>query len=307
MRDQSARWFAALILCTVIAGCDVDQQGGGSRVGESTTGRDSSKSIRVASFNIQVFGKSKSQKPAVMDVLAKVVRRFEVVAIQELRAKDSQIIPNFVKLINEHGRRYDYVVGPRLGRSSSKEQYVYLFDSEVIEVQPGSVYTVNDPDDLLHREPLVARFRVKPVAGTTPFSFTLINIHTDPDETDIELNVLDDVYRVVCEDGSGEDDVILLGDLNVDHRHLGELGKLPKIAWTVSGEPTNARGTKSYDNIVYNTQATIEFTGKSGVFDLAKEFGLTKQELLKVSDHLPVWAEFSSSEGDAALVASRPR
>ena len=308
MRGQSARWFAAFILCTATIGCEVNQQSEESRAVGSGVPRKPAKSIRIASFNIQVFGKSKSQKLAVMDVLARVVRRFDVVAIQELRAKDDQIVPNFVTRINENGRRYDYLVGPRLGRSSSKEQYVYLFDSEVIEVIRGSVYTVNDPDDLLHREPLVARFRAKTVAGSTPFSFTLINVHTDPDETDIELDVLDNVYRVVSADGSGEDDVILLGDLNVDHRHLGELGKLPKIAWTVSGEPTNARGTKSYDNIVYNKQSTVEFTGKSGVFDLAKEFGLSKKEVLKVSDHLPVWAEFSSSEGEAApLVASRPR
>jgi hypothetical protein len=42
--------------------------------------------IKVASFNIQVFGTSKLGKPEVMDVLAKVVRRFDVVAIQEVRS-----------------------------------------------------------------------------------------------------------------------------------------------------------------------------------------------------------------------------
>jgi len=43
--------------------------------------------ISVASFNIQVFGTTKMGKPAVMKYLADVVRRFDVVAIQEVRAQ----------------------------------------------------------------------------------------------------------------------------------------------------------------------------------------------------------------------------
>ena len=42
--------------------------------------------IRIASFNIQVFGESKADKPDVMAVLAETIRRFDIVAIQEVRA-----------------------------------------------------------------------------------------------------------------------------------------------------------------------------------------------------------------------------
>ena len=62
-------------------------------------------------------------------------------------------------LINADGRHYDYVVGPRLGRTNSKEQYVYIFDSETIEIDRQALYTVADPGDRLHREPLVGWFR----------------------------------------------------------------------------------------------------------------------------------------------------
>lgn len=107
--------------------------------------------------------------------------------------------------------------------------------------------------------------------------------------------------------GSGEDDVILLGDLNVDDRHLGELGRLPDIAHAIAGAKTNTRRTKSYDNIVLNAQSTTEYTGHSGVFDLMAEFGLTMDQALDVSDHMPVWAEFSAFEsGGGAVIATRP-
>lgn len=330
MARAASRWLvaAALTVACIFSGCNEVKQTLGkvakeaakkatSSASSSTdpstplptsapTARPAGDVVRIASFNIQVFGSSKENKPQVMDVLAQVVRRFDVVAIQELRSKDDGVVPRFVQRINSTGRRYDYVVGPRLGRTSSKEQYVYVFDAERIEVDRNSVYTASDPSDLLHREPLVASFRVRGVTSGQPFSFTLINIHTDPDETDQELDALDDVF-VAVQRASREDDVILLGDLNVDSRHLGELGRVPGAGWVIDGAMTNTRRNKSYDNLVYHRPSTTEYTGYSGVLDLEAEFGLTRAEALDVSDHLPVWAEFTTRENAVgAPIATRP-
>ena len=57
----------------------------------------SPETVRIASFNIQVFGTSKMAKAHVVDTLAKVIRNFDVVAIQEVRAKSNDVIPSFVK------------------------------------------------------------------------------------------------------------------------------------------------------------------------------------------------------------------
>jgi endonuclease/exonuclease/phosphatase family metal-dependent hydrolase len=262
--------------------------------------------IKICSFNIQVFGTSKLKKPQAMDVLTKVVRRFDVVAIQEVRSTDDTVVPQFVQMINADGSRYDFIIGPRLGRTNSKEQYAVLFNTARIEVDRGSIYTVDDPKDLLHREPMVARFRVRGVQQ--PFTFNLVDIHTDPDETATELDALADVFVGVQRNGSGEDDVILLGDLNVDEYHLGRLGQLPGITHAITGTTTNTRHDKMYDNIVFDRRATAEFTGRWGVLDLQKEFGLTQQAALEVSDHCPVWAEFSAYEGGAgSVIAGRPQ
>ncbi len=182
-----------------------------------------------------------------------------------------------------------------------------MFDTASIEVDRQALYTVSDPDDLLHREPLVGWFRVRGPPSDAAFTFSLVDIHTDPDETKQELDALADVFLAVRGDGRGEDDVIVLGDLNVDDHHLGRLGQLANIHWAVSGVASNTRGTKLYDNIIFSEAATTEYTGRWGVFDMIREFNLTVDEALKVSDHMPVWAEFNIYEGgQGGRVAARP-
>ncbi|MCA9121717.1 MAG: endonuclease/exonuclease/phosphatase family protein [Planctomycetaceae bacterium] len=267
----------------------------------------SSSTIRIASFNIQVFGTSKAGKPDVMQVLADVVRKFDIVAIQELRTTDDSVLEYFLSLINSQGGAYRYVVGPRLGRTTSKEQYVFVYDAARIDVDPQSIITVADPQDHLHREPTIALCQVRTDGLQPGFSFLLANIHTDPDETDTELDALADVFVALQTNGWREDDVILLGDLNVNYKKLGRLGQLPNIAYTVHGEPTNTRGTSSYDNIVFNNLATTEFMGNSGIVNLQREYGLSMDKALEVSDHLPIWAEFDMFEhGVNVPLASRP-
>jgi endonuclease/exonuclease/phosphatase family metal-dependent hydrolase len=255
--------------------------------------------IKIASFNIQIFGRSKIAQASVMRVLCEVARRFDVVAIQEVRARDDGILPRFVQQINAAGRQYDFVIGPRLGRTSSTEQYAYVYDTATVELDRSATYTVADPDDLLHREPLVACFRARGPPPNEAFTFTLVNVHTDPDVVRGELDALARVYWAVRNDGRREDDVIMLGDFNADETSLGRLGESPNIAWAISGLPTNTRGDRSYDNILFSRAATTEFTGLSGVVDLLGEYKLTMDQALEVSDHLPVWGEFTTVEGGA--------
>ena len=231
----------------------------------SATGAASGPTIRIASFNIQVFGNTKASKSYVMETLAQIIRQFDVVAIQEIRSQNEYLIPNFVKRINRTGKRYDHVIGPRVGYTNVKEQYAYLFNTERIEVDYQSVYTVGDPDNMLHREPLVATFRTRGVDPAEAFTFTLVNIHTDPDEVKAEVDALAEVYRVVRRSSRGEDDIILLGDFNADDRSLGRLGQLPGVYPLIVGVSTNTRQTKLYDNLIIHQPSTTEYSGRSGV------------------------------------------
>ena len=253
-------------------------------------------SVLICSFNIQVFGESKLRKPDVVNVLAQVVRMFDIVAIQEVRAKSDSIIPTFVQAVNADGSQYHWVIGPRLGRTSSKEQYTFVYDTSRVEVDSTTLGTAPNPKDLLHRPPMFARFRTRANPMEAAFSFWLVDIHTDPDEVPQEVDALADVFIAMQQARSDEDDVILLGDLNAAPKQFGRIATIPNITWAVSGTTTNTRRSKTYDNIVFSKFATREYQGRWGVLDLQSTFGLSLDAALRVSDHNPVWAAFSPWE-----------
>lgn len=271
--------------------------------------RRPSNSLLISSFNIQVLGKSKMSKPSVVEVLAQVIRQFDIVAIQEVRAKDDDILPQLVAAINANGDQYSFLIGPRLGRTVSTEQYAFVYDTTRVECDPSCVGTMSDPGDLLHREPFAARFRARTNSPNQAFTFWLVNTHTDPDEVPQEVSALADAFVVMQTARPDEDDVILLGDLNASESQFGRLGQIPGITWAVTGGAmTNTRQNKQYDNIVFHRGKTSEFTGRWGVYDLESTFGISRDDALKVSDHLPVWAEFQIWEGapEANLAGRQP-
>lgn len=269
-------------------------------------GRSASGSVRIATFNMNAFGEMKTQQPMLMEKLADICRRFDVVAMQEVRSPSPDVLPRLVKQVNAMGVQYDYVIGPRLGRGE-REQYAFLFNTATIEVDRNQMYTLNDPDDLLARDPLVASFRTLGAQPADAFTFTLVTIRTDPDDLQRELTVLDDVIRLIRAHNPQEDDVILLGDFNVDDTRYGELVSNAGMTGVIRALPTNTEGTQQLDNILYVSHATREFTGRSGVFDFMREFNLTLEQAMALSDHMPVWADFHVVEGGVnGQVAAQP-
>jgi deoxyribonuclease-1-like protein len=258
--------------------------------------------IKIASFNIENFGQAKAAKPHVMEALARIIRMYDVVAIQEISTQDDSYLPNFLRLVNGTGRHYAHQIGVRVGNSTQTEQFAYIYDADRVYCSPTSVYTVGDPDNLISREPFVASFSTR----TNPdvaFTFTLINVHTTPDPASVlrgELDALAEVYRVVRRAGVNEDDVIMLGDFNADDMHLGRLGQIPDMRPLIRGVFTNTRQNALYDNILVHGPSTTEFAGKSGVFDLVRQANLSLADAELVSDHFPVFAEFSVYERDYA-------
>lgn len=278
-------------------------------IGRSAVPAATGPTIRIASYNIRDFGDSKMKQAAVVRTLASIVRHFHVVAIQEISTSNDRHLAQFVSVVNETGRHYDYVIGERVGNSKSTEQYAYVYDTAAIEVDPQSKYTIIDRDNLLSREPLVASFRTR-MNPDEAFTFILVNVHTDPDLVSAEMDALAEVYRVVRQAGRGEDDVIMLGDFNADDKKMGRLTQIPGVRPLLQASRdvySNTRESKLLDNIVVHLPSTTEFVN-SGVFDPRRELqlNLTLPELDQLSDHFPVWAEFSAYELDYnRQVASR--
>lgn len=297
LRESSAREPSALTSTASHAGPSSQRRAGD----EGSMG-----TIKVASFNIQMFDESKLSQPWVVDILARIVREFDVLAVQGIRCREGRVIPEFTETVNAGGASYNYVVGPRIGRASDMEQFAFLYDTNRIEIDMTSSGTIQDPKDQLLREPFVTRFRARTPNPSKAFTFWLVSVHADPDEISRELKALADVFLVMRQARANEDDVILLGNLNADSQQFGWLGRIPGITWVVRDTITNMRRRAMHDNILFDYARTAEYTGRWGVHEFQHIHQLTREQALAVSDHLPVWAEFDSHEAPAGHAAVLP-
>src|SRR3989338_426455 len=122
-------WFAATALALVLYACqktteppyqppqDIEQP---SEPQDITLDDTLDSTIKLASFNIEVFGKSKREKEDVMQALTDIVSQYDIIAIQEVRDSAEETLPYFVDRINQaSGKSYAFVIGPRVGRTSS--------------------------------------------------------------------------------------------------------------------------------------------------------------------------------------------
>lgn len=251
--------------------------------------------IKIATFNIQIFGISKREKPEVMDVLKKIVRNFDVVAIQEVRDSSETTVDYFLDQINSMpGSKYDVVEGPRVGRTSSKEQYAFYYQQSKISYTLNSSYTYEDNGDLFEREPFIARF------SSGGFDFVLINIHTKPEDAFNEINALKYVINDARLNFPDEGDFIVLGDFNADCDYFSEQADLSLLEddefyWVISdnADTTTKSTVCTYDRMVFNkAETSYDYTSEWGVFNFGQVYNLNQTFVEDISDHYPIWATF---------------
>jgi endonuclease/exonuclease/phosphatase family metal-dependent hydrolase len=247
-------------------------------------------SIKIATFNIRDFGRTKASKPAVMKILAEIVRKYDVVAVQEVSDSTSTAVNALRDTVTAQGGHYDYEVSERSGSTASesaKEQYAFFYNTTTLEPS-GTGRLFDDQHDQFKREPYVARFKVK--QGN--FTFVLISIHTEPKTTVAEIDALDDVFMWAAKQFPGEDDFIALGDFNAGCSYAttakldGTRLRRSGYTWVVPDDADTNLAPKAcaYDRMVFRDGTKTDYAGSWGV-DKSFEDGA-------VSDHWPVWAEF---------------
>ncbi len=254
--------------------------------------------IKIASFNIQVFGPSKAARPEVMATLVRVIRSYDLVAVQEI-VDLSESAPNrLLDAVNDgEGPQYAMALSPRTGQQPDdqdfQEQYAFLFNTETVtQLGPGFLFD-DRAADLFQREPYVVRF----TAGDE-LTLVLINVHTRPAQALAEIGALERVFAWARKLHAEEDDFIALGDFNAgcSYASAEALDALaisgPGYKWIVPHDAdTNLAASRcAYDRIVITEGALAEWTGKWGV-----EQAFDDNE---VSDHWPVWAEFRTSSAE---------
>jgi deoxyribonuclease-1-like protein len=254
--------------------------------------------LRIASFDLGRFDDFKLANPQTNDVLVQLLPKFDLVAIQGVRGRTQGVLVRLIEQINaKTGRTFDFATSPAQQRDAIEHYSAFIFDTARVDVDRTTVQFVDDQLGRFRVKPLIGLFRAHGPDPAEAFTFMLINVEVDPDRTAVELDLLADAYRAVRDSHPKEDDVILLGDLESDDQHLGRLGKLLGVTPLISGIPTTARGTLPLDNILLDRRATVEFMGRAEVGDMMREYHLSLPAVTEISDHLPIWAEFSVYEG----------
>ena len=88
--------------------------------------------------------------------LAKVIRSFDLVALQQIASVERDLIPRLVDAINHGETRYEYVISEPTGPKDRPEQLAFIFDTSRLRVDRRQTYTIEDPTDRLTYDPLVA-------------------------------------------------------------------------------------------------------------------------------------------------------
>lgn len=255
-------------------------------------------SITIASWNLKNIGQSKFNDPARIDVIIDILKNYDIIAIQEVKDITLQLPQQLINKMNVDGRNYNVVASDRVGRNV-KEQYLFVYDDDKIDAIPGTDGYGIEPNDEFEREPYYAMFR----AGN--FDFYLFTIHTKPSAVATEIPALYAAYLDLQNNTPDENDIILLGDFNGkapgvtagSYITMDAIAQIPNIIFTIN-EETNTRGGKAYDNIIFQSNYTTEYSDSAGVNTFWLPYGLDEDQGFRISDHKLVWAVFDISQTD---------
>ncbi len=260
--------------------------------------------IKIATFNMQIFGKTKLRRPHTLTVLSEIASNFDIIALQEIGSNRSsaseetcnEILRVFVSRINSIVKDdlYSYICG---------NQYAIIYRTDKVKVNDYALYSGTES---FSYTPLTANFNT--IKKGDNFDFTIITVHTSPKLAEEEITSLKTAIDEIRELYS-EPDVICLGDFNADGSYYDEGDKEwlsgfdPELYITGipnSCDTTVALSDNTYDRIQMTMSLKSDFTGESGVFRFGGIYDITECEggrttagtEKSVSDHYPVWCEY---------------
>jgi deoxyribonuclease-1-like protein len=264
---------------------------------ESTNGQNGENRLDVAAFNVRMFGLNKMSVEKVPEYLVKIILRYDLILIQEIRDSSGEAIQELMKLLKTQDNRYQMVLSERLGRSTSKEQYAYIYREDWLT--PITKFVYNDVNDVFEREPFVVHFRSSLAAVS---DFIAIGIHTKPSDAANEISQLVPVYNHAVQKLNIQN-AIILGDFNAACTYVSSFDDVAlatdhRFYWLIddSSDTTTSGTNCAYDRIVIAGQELLEnvVPGSTGVLRFDAIYQLTESVMEAVSDHFPVQFQIES-------------
>ena len=289
------------------------------RIGSSgLPGRLTDHNLLIGTWNIRnfsgVYGQweenpdSPKRNLRSLAYIAEIVRRFDVMAIQEVKRDTSGL-----RMLLDHflGADWGLIISDvSAGPRGNAERLAFIYDKR--RVQPSGLageivlppQAEGDPVEQFDRTPYIVGFQ------SMRENFALLTAHIRygdvPEDRLAELRSLADFIAKEIRDRATaeaeEHNLIVLGDFNIDDRGDNPLFQ----AFVSSGlvvpsallnlRTTYATKPKYYDQIAwFMGELDLLATAKAGVIDFAgsvyKELTLRSMSY-RVSDHFPLWVEF---------------
>jgi endonuclease/exonuclease/phosphatase family metal-dependent hydrolase len=285
------------------------------------------KNLLIASWNIRGFGnltakwESEPKDSPKRDwhsvlCIAEILRRFDVIAVQEVKA-NLRALRHTLKLLGEN---YSFILTDvNRGNAGNDERMAYIFDTRRVKLS-GLACELVVPDEWrssIKDVALKEQFVRSPYAvsfKSNNQTFILVTLHIlYGNSSNDRINEIRGIAKWMADWAKDvnvyHQNLIALGDFNIDKRgdllnqtfikeglHIPEGLQRPEITRSIFNE------TKYYDQIAwfdnakgipnlslkYKDGGNYDFVGK-----VLQNRTLTKTQLSwLLSDHLPLWAEF---------------
>lgn len=248
--------------------------------------------LTLVSWNIRDLGGSKNDNE--IHQIALILRDYDIVAIQEVVAKDpkgAQAVARLADELNRMGSKWDYrISNPTQSPSVYKsERYAFLWRTSKVQLLK-SPYLDSELSSVCDREPYIGLFKPK----TEGDQFYIINFHSRRFDAHPEEEIKHFI-KYVQRLQTGR--MIIAGDFNLDETHnvwddfytQGFKNALTKTKTTLKIKcQFGVYKNHAIDNIYVSEDISML---QSGSIDIVQDCNLLEMAR-SLSDHLPVYIEF---------------
>lgn len=249
-------------------------------------------SISLVSWNIRDLGGSKDDNE--IHQIAQILRGYDIVAIQEVVAKDpkgAQAVARIAEELNRMGSKWDYSISdPTQSPSVYKsERYAFLWKTAKVKMI-NKPYLDSELSTVCDREPYIGLFKPKKETA----EFYVINFHSRRFDAYPE----EEIRHFIEYPGRLQTDrVIIVGDFNLSEKHkvwddFYKLGFKNALTDTKTTLKTKCKygvyRNHAIDNIYMTAAITMSQTGSIDIVQNCEQLEMART----LSDHLPVYIEF---------------
>jgi deoxyribonuclease-1-like protein len=245
---------------------------------------------KILSWNLENLGKSKSNGE--ITFIANTVKDYDIVAIQEVVAGDggAQTVAKLADELNRKGAKWDYTISSPTSSSAYKtERYAFLWKTSKVK-KIGKAWLEKKYHLEIDREPYYCTFQY----GNK--QFTVVNFHAITKKMQPETEIK---YFKFLPGAYPNLNLIFVGDFNCPQSHtvFFPLKKMGFLSVFVNQKTSLKKDcslmdclASEFDNIWYDS-AKVRLTNCE-IIPFYKAFE-TLKEARTISDHIPIWFEFS--------------